>query len=544
MARVLNKLLDQLFQELRFAPREQKEKQLNAAKDLAASIDDDREYPFEFICFKITAYRPKSTDHPDSAVKGYVLAHDLKLFMTKLSRELALSTNQHDESICSIKNLAARLSVSEKTIHRWRQKGLTAMTFIFADGKRGLGFLQSDIDRFFENNPQLIASASKFSQLTDEEKQNIVKLATGFAQNSELSRYQVILRIAEETKRARETIRYTLIDYENKTGNSIFSKPAGAIKPKEAKLIYRLHKQQTHITELMTKFHRSKSSIYRIINQRRAKNLLRQKLEYMENADFLSDHAADIIFTESNKLITDLKAKKGHLLNRRQEVELFRRYNYLKHLAVLGLKKINLPAPSGKLLSQIERSLTLAEETKKNIIEANLGLVVSIANRHMGTGAHMPDLISEGNFSLMRAVEKFDYARGYRFSTYATWAIAKDFARNIPAEITRLDKPTSTDMANIQQDMRYANVADIAAVEHAHKSLEQVITDNLDERQQYIIRNHFGLEGNRIGKKAKTLEEIGRILSLSKERVRQIELLALQQLRHCLSPKEFDLLTR
>ncbi|MBW8035711.1 MAG: sigma-70 family RNA polymerase sigma factor [Planctomycetes bacterium] len=543
MARVLNKLLDQLFQELRFAPREQKEKQLNAAKDLAASIDDDREYPFEFICFKITAYRPKSTDHPDS-VKGYVLAHDLKLFMTKLSRELALSTSQQDETICSIKNLAARLSVSEKTIHRWRQKGLTAMTFIFADGKRGLGFLQSDIDRFFENNPQLIASASKFSQLTGEEKQNIVKLAIDFAKNTDLSRYQVILRIADKTKRARETIRYTLIDHENKTGNSIFSKPAGAIKPKEAKLIYRLHKQQTHITELMATFHRSKSSIYRIINQRRAKNLLRQKIEYIDSSEFLHDNAADIIFTESNKLIADLKTRKAYLLNRQQEVELFRRYNYLKHLALLGLKKIKLPNPSGKLITQIERSLTLAEETKIIIIEANLGLVVSIANRHMGTGAQMPDLISEGNFSLMRAVEKFDYARGYRFSTYATWAIAKDFAHNIPAETTRLDKPTSADMANIQHDMRYANVADIAAVERAHKSLEQVITDNLNERQQYIIRNHFGLEGNRIGKKTKTLEEIGRTLSLSKERVRQIELLALQQLRQCLSPKQFDLLTK
>ena len=543
MARVLNNVLEQLFQELRFAPKEQKEKQLNATKELAASLEDDREYPYEFICFKITAYRPKSSEHPDS-VKGYVLSHDLKLFITKLSRELAISTTQQGESICSIKDLAAHLSVSEKTINRWRQKGLTAMTFIFPDGRRGLGFLQSDIDRFFNNNPQLIASAQKFSQLTKEEKQNIIKLATGYAKDTNLSRYQTILRIAEETKRARETIRYTLIYHESKTGKSIFSKPAGAIKPKEAKLIYRLHRQQTHITELMAKFHRSKSSIYRIINQRRSKNLLAQKIEYIENPDFLADRAADTIFTESNKLIDELKGKQGYLLNRQHEVELFRRYNYLKHLAILGLKKVKLPNPSGKLLTQIERSLSLAEETKKVIIEANLGLVVSIANRHLGTGAQMPDLISEGNFSLMRAVEKFDYARGYRFSTYATWAIAKDFARNIPAETARLDKPTSTDMANIQQDMRYANIADIAAIEDAHKSLEQVITDNLNERQRYIIRNHFGLEGNRIGKKAKTLDEIGRTLSLSKERVRQIELVALQQLRHCLSPKEFDLLTK
>jgi RNA polymerase sigma factor (sigma-70 family) len=98
-------------------------------------------------------------------------------------------------------------------------------------------------------------------------------------------------------------------------------------------------------------------------------------------------------------------------------------------------------------------------------------------------------------------------------------------------------------MLNVDQDIRNANMMDFAALENVHQSLEQVIKENLNEREQYIIRSHFGLDGDRITKKKKTLKEIGDTLGLTKERVRQIELTALQQLRHCLSPKEFDQLT-
>ena len=177
------------------------------------------------------------------------------------------------------------------------------------------------------------------------------------------------------------------------------------------------------------------------------------------------------------------------------------------------------------------------------IIEANLRLVVSIANKHFSSGVNMADLVSEGNLSLMQAAEKFDYTKGFRFSTYATWAITKDYARRIPQEAGRLDKAGAASLENVQRDFRTTTAAGVVAIERARESLVEVIKDNLDEREQYIIMNHYGLVGSSIKKQKKTFLQIGQDLGMSKERARQLELIALQKLKHLLSIEEFEMLT-
>ncbi|GAF69100.1 unnamed protein product, partial [marine sediment metagenome] len=130
----------------------------------------------------------------------------------------------------------------------------------------------------------------------------------------------------------------------------------------------------------------------------------------------------------------------------------------------------------------------------------------------------------------------------FRFATYASWAIAKDYAHKIPAS-ARPDKAATASLADIQRDLRTTEAAGVVAIERARRNLVQVIKDELNEREQYIILNHFGLVGSAIKRKKKTLQQIGRDLNLSRERVRQLELVALQKLRRSLSIEEFELLT-
>ena len=536
--------MEQLFSQLRFAPLKQQKKQLRSAGELAQIVEPDSHYPFEFVCFRLTGYRPRK-DLSGKFINGEDLIHDLQIITNKISRKVAPLASEHGEKVYTTAELAEKLSVSTKTIRRWRQRGLTGWIFVFENNKKLLGFPESSVNEFVAANPDIARKATQFNRISESEKQQIIATAIDIARKSELTRYQVILRTASITGRGRETIRSILIDHEKANPKKkVFTKPAGAIRPHDAKIIHKLYSEGTKVSELMKKFHRSRSSIHRIINQRRTKKLSRIKIEYISSSQFEDSNAAENILKESDEIIGELKDKSAPLLNRNQETILFRRYNYLKFLADKQRSKIIYSSPSGKLLSQIEGWLSDAEEVKKIIIEANMGLVVSVARKHFKAGLNMPDLVSEGNVSLMRAVEKFDYLRGYRFSTYATLAIAKDYAKKIPAEASRQGSTTSRDFANISHDIRDAQISNITAIESAAKSLDEVISENLTEREQYIIRSHFGLEGKRIVKKAKTLEEIGKTLNLTRERVRQIELIALQQLRHCLSAEQFDLLTK
>jgi RNA polymerase sigma factor (sigma-70 family) len=555
MRRIQSENLAQLLNQLRFTPVKKRRKQLAEAEKLLKIVQQDKEYPFEFVSFKITGFPPKSTGISE-IIKGAQLAEDLRIFIGKLSNQIAEPAGIQKEKIYSIEELAGKFGITTKTINRWRHKGLSTRRYIFNDGQKRFGFSESVVERFIQTQPELAKKSGDFQRMSTEEKRKIIKMAAELAGKTELSRHQIIQQISEKTGRSHETIRYTLINYDKANPEKpIFGEEKGAIDSERQSEIYRLYKQGVEIEELIKRFRRSKSSIYRIINRRRAKILAALKVEYIMSDEFLEEDADKKILStqispkkeeyaelKGSSLVEYLRALRNvRLLNRQQEFELFRRYNFLKYLAAKQRNAIIKPDVTGSELKKTEQYLAGAEKIKRMIIESNLLLVVNIARKHTQEPSLLMELISEGNVSLMKAVEKFDYTKGFRFSTFGSWVITKDFARKIPAEVEMRQK--SETLQDVERDRRITAGTDFAAIERARASLVEVIRNELDEREQYIILNHFGLIGTGVKKSKKTLGQIGEDLQLSKERVRQLELAAIQKLRQTLSVEQFELLT-
>ena len=183
------------------------------------------------------------------------------------------------------------------------------------------------------------------------------------------------------------------------------------------------------------------------------------------------------------------------LLTREQEQHLFRKMNYLKHKARVLRDRLDLRRPSLTAMTQIERLAGDAVGVKNEVVRANLRLVVSIAKRYATGPGHLFELISDGNMSLIRAVEKFDFARGFRFSTYASWAIMKNFARTIPAELRQQARfrTGGDERLMVMPDEHSESMRREA--DHVERQAEvSRILKHLDERERQIIRHRFGLD--------------------------------------------------
>jgi RNA polymerase primary sigma factor len=317
--------------------------------------------------------------------------------------------------------------------------------------------------------------------------------------------------------------------------------------------VYHQYRRGVPLVELAAQVGRSIATVGRAVDRQRARRLLEQELNYMPHPSFEDASARDEILgpmpdlPEGRERRTDVpqglppylaSLYEDPLLTREQERHQFRKMNFLKYEADRRRRELDPARPKTADLDAIERLLQQALDVKNQIIRANLRLVVSLAKRHLAQTSEFFELVSDGNMALIRAVEKFDFARGNKFSTYASWAVLNNFARSIPKEKLQRDRFRTghEEIFDAAAD-RLVDEPDAESSQGRHRELVAHMLGRLGEREQKILVSRFGLGGTA----AQTLEQLGKELGVTKERVRQIEARAQAKLRQMASEEELDL---
>ena len=306
-----------------------------------------------------------------------------------------------------------------------------------------------------------------------------------------------------------------------------------------------------------------------------------EDIEKMELSDFEDSYdefvESEIDDSEVDKLLQTDLLKMAESMDVDEPIKM-----YLREIGQIPLLSYE------EEIDYAQRVLNGEEEAKQKLIESNLRLVVSIAKKHTNRGLKMLDLIQEGNMGLMKAVEKFEYEKGFKFSTYATWWIRQAITRAIADQgrtiripvhmietINKIKKesriilqetgkePTAEELAkklelpvekvksilemnqdpisletpvgseedselgDFVEDDKFANPYDATTRVLLKEQLDEVLK-TLNDREEMVLRYRYGLDDG----SQKTLEEVGKIFNVTRERIRQIEVKALRKLRH------------
>lgn len=528
--------LSQLAHELTLAPVRHRVRAVEAARTTISTLDAGRSYPLSFLVYQITGYRSRKGGPDGTRIAGRVAIGDLVLLVEKVTLGNPLTPN--GEALLDAAEVCSRWRISAKTLDRWRERGLAACWFAPPDGPNRLLFQRDDCEGFERRHAERIRRAGDYRRVDHAERRALAEAALKIIEATECGIGAACERVARKMKRNGETVRKAL-HWLVRGGDSLNATEGTDDDGRDAPDSRYRHGRCGADGDADG----PKGPADRLAE------LVASPIQYMYAPEFDHPRAEGLILAprESRVAFEDAAARtppdlpaylaelyRTPLLLPEDSADLFRRFNYLLYRAEEARRLLDPRLPCTAAVEHIEGLLARAAAIKNRIVQSNLRLVVSIARRHLGRVPRMDlfELVAEGNLILMRAARTFDFTRGLRFTTYASWAVMRHFAR-LAAETSRYGRrylAAVSEVAESAADVQTPDPEEQAGETERDDALAEVVKQ-LQPREREIVLRRFGLRDY----EPQTLEEVAGAIQVSRETVRQIERRTLLKLRHALA---------
>lgn len=445
--------LAELARQLTFAPGQVRCEQLEAAGVFVSRIDPAKTYSYPDVVEQVTTFRPRH--HSEQLIPGRALLHDLSILIEEVSDTLNLRVDEISQPVLAIEDVTERFNVTSKTIQRWRKRGLVSHRFIFGDGRKRIGFYLQNLERFVRANGEDVEERANLSAMGESEQHEIVRaakvlLVRASKRGAPISEQALAFRLAQRFNRSVLAITHTLRRHDTMNPTRAVLVAVGLpVGEESARKCARLARRGRSFRWIARKMNISQLDVYLSVMRERVARVTARKVKFHDSPLFHDgdiDAQIDEVVSASEHELQPAETPRiprglppylqdlyrTPLLTPARERAQFLLFNYRKLQWFAARRRFDPERARKRDVALLEHHCKRAGEIKNRLVSANLRLVVSVARKHLQPGLSLMELISEGNLVLMRAVESFNVHRNTRFSTYATFALIKAYARIVP----------------------------------------------------------------------------------------------------------------
>lgn len=456
----LSPQLGQMVAQVRLIPAQQRAEQVRRAELLHDELDENQLYPFDYVYFRLTGYRPDRD--PDVLLVGRSLAEDLRRFIDCLSRIGGIAPVE-GESVLTLDQAAEELGVSSRTLRRWQERGLRwRWTRFEGDRRRRLTLTRSALDDFARRFADEFAQARGFSRMEPAERQAVIERAKRLSAVPGLTLARVAEHLGRRIGRSSQTIRQIIAQHDREhPGAALFGVRRKALTRHQRRVIERAWRRGLPVVRIARHFRRTTMSIYRVIHERRAARLRTLRLNPIYSPLFDLANADSELMVEVEELagacerVEDAaKAIRAWLSGAHvrlpsnklaERAVVFR--NFLLWRAKQAVGSLPRFGPPAGVLDQIEADLRLAEQLRCGLIVAYLPLLFRLAAGHLSMTQQGPvtqnavvEAVLIGLDAMVAGIEQLDVNRVSSIEDRLTWLLMRHFASRLtPNRAARRD---------------------------------------------------------------------------------------------------------